>query len=97
MNRLAVVVPLRPERVADAQALIAEGPPFDLSETDLEEHYIFISGNEAVFVFNGPDAKAVLEQVVGESHVWEAASEWRKCLDGKPRLAETAFAWKRHH
>lgn len=97
MNRLAVVVPLRPERVEDARALIAEGPPFDLTSTDLEEHFIFVSGNEAIFVFSGRDARAVLEQVVGESDVWEAASAWRACLDGKPRLAETAFAWARHH
>jgi hypothetical protein len=97
MSRIAVIVPLRPDRVADAQSLIAEGPPFDLSDSDLEEHTIFISDHEAVFVFSGPDARAELEQLVGESSVWEVATEWRKCLDGKPRLAETAFAWKRHH
>jgi hypothetical protein len=97
MSRLAVVVPLRPERVADAQALIAEGPPFDLSDTTLEEHTVYVSGNEAVFVFVGRDARAVLEQLVGESSVWEKASAWRACLDGKPRLAEPGFAWARHH
>ena len=37
----------------------------------------------------------MVEQVIGEVGVWEAASAWRACLDGRPRVADTVFAWRR--
>jgi len=95
MSRVAVVVPLRPHAVETARQLIEQGPPFDLDETPLESHCIYLTGEEAVFVFEGPEAREVVERVVGEVNVWEAASAWRACLAGKPRIAETVFAWRR--
>ena len=95
MSRVAVVVPLRPDAVATARRLIEDGPPLDLSETPLDSHCVHLTDQEAVFVFEGPDAREVVERMVGETGVWEAASAWRACLAGKPRVAETAFAWRR--
>jgi hypothetical protein len=95
MSRVAVVVPLRPEAVETARGLIEEGPPFDLEGTRLESHCIYLTQQEAVFVFDGPEAREVVERVVGEAGVWEAATAWRACLAGKPRVAETVFAWRR--
>jgi hypothetical protein len=95
VSSLAVVVPLRPDMLAEARRLIEQGPPFDLADTPLDSHWIHLTDHEAVFVFDGPGAREVVERVVGEASVWEAATAWRACLAGKPRVAETVFAWRR--
>jgi hypothetical protein len=95
MSRVAVVVPLRPEALEAARALVEEGPPFDLADTPLEAHCVYLTDHEAVFVFEGPDARAVVERLVGEAGVWNAATAWRGCLAGKPRVAEPLYAWRR--
>jgi hypothetical protein len=95
MSRVAVVVPLRPDAVEVARGLVQEGPPFDIAETALESHCIYFTDHEAVFVFEGPEAREVVENLVGEAQVWEAATAWRGLLDGKPRVAETLYSWRR--
>ena len=95
MSSVAVVVPLRPEAVEDARRLIEDGPPFDLGDTSLQAHCIHLTGYEAVFVFEGPEAREVVEHLVGEARVWEAATAWRACLADRPRIAETPFVWRR--
>jgi hypothetical protein len=95
MSRVAVVVPLRPEAVETARRLIVDGPPFDLADTPLDAHCVYVTDHEAVFVFEGPEARDVVEGIVGEAGVWEAATAWRSLLDGKPRVAEPAFSWRR--
>ena len=95
MSRVAVVVPLRLGALEDARALIDSGPPFALDETLLDAHAIFLTDAEAVFVFEGSQAREVIEAIVGEADVWEAATAWRPLLAGKPRVAEPAFAWHR--
>jgi hypothetical protein len=95
VSRVAVVVPLRPDALETARRLVDEGPPVDLADTTLESHAVFLSDREAVFVFEGPDVRAVVEQLIGEADVWAAATVWRGCLDGKPRIAEATYAWQR--
>jgi hypothetical protein len=95
MSRVAVVVPLRPEAAVTAKLLIEDGPPFALEDTPLEAHAVYLTDDEAVFVFEGPEAREIVAQLVGEAGVWEAATAWRACAAGKPRVAEPAFAWHR--
>ena len=95
MSRVAVVVPLRLDSIDEARTLIAGGPPFALEDTRLEAHAVYLTDREAVFVFVGPEAREVVEHLVGEANVWQAATAWRACLDGKPRVAETVFSWRR--
>ena len=95
MSRVAVVVPLRPESVVEAKVLIEDGPPFALEDTPLDAHAVYLNDTEAVFIFEGPDARSVVEQLVGEAGVWEAATSWRACIAGKPRVADPAFTWRR--
>lgn len=95
MSRVAVVLPIRPDALVTAKLLIEEGPPFALEDTPLEAHAVYLSEAEAVFVFEGPDAREVVEQLVGEAGVWEAATAWRSVIDGKPRVAEPSFSWRR--
>ena len=95
MSRIAVVVPLRPGSRETARQLIEAGPPFPIDDTPLLEHCVYLTEEEAVFVFEGPDAREAVEHVLGEADVWQAATAWRAILASKPRLAETVFTWQR--
>jgi hypothetical protein len=95
MSTIAVVAPLRYGAQAEARALIASGPPFDPERTPLVRHEVFLTGDEAVFVFEGPNARAAVDQLLGESSIWKAALAWRRCLAGRPRVAEHAYGWRR--
>jgi hypothetical protein len=95
MTRVAIVVPLRPRSYERAAQLLREGPPFSLEDTPLTGHCVHLTEREAVFVFEGPNARATVERIVGESNVWDAAITWRGLLAGKPRVAETVFSWQR--
>jgi len=95
MSRVAVVVPLRPGAYETALRLVDGGPPFQIADSPLDGHCVYLTEREALFVFEGPEARLVVEQILGEASVWEAASAWRDLLDGKPRVAEIAFAWRR--
>jgi hypothetical protein len=50
-RRVAVVVPLRGDAYAAARGLLADGPPFDPESLGLERHQVFLTQQEAVFVF----------------------------------------------
>ena len=95
MSRVAVVVPLRPGSYEAASSLVGAGPPFQLDDSPLDGHCVFLNDREALFVFEGPDAQHIVEEIVGEASVWAAAGEWRHLLDGKPRIADSVFAWHR--
>ncbi|HEY5100493.1 MAG TPA: hypothetical protein VII54_10600 [Gaiellaceae bacterium] len=95
MSRVAVVVPLRPGAYETAARLVEAGPPFRLADSPLDGHCVFLTEHEALFVFEGPEADHIVEQIAGEASVWQAATEWRDLLDGKPRVADSVFAWHR--
>jgi hypothetical protein len=95
MSRVAVVVPLRPGSYEVACRLVEAGPPFQLDDSPLDGHCVYLNDREALFVFEGPDAQHIVEEIVGEASVWAAASAWRELLDGKPRIADSVFAWRR--
>jgi hypothetical protein len=95
VHRLVVVVPLRPGARERARLLLEEGPPFDPETTPLERHHVFLTEREAVFLFEGPKARAFVDRLVGDPSVWKAAVAWRRCLGGSPRIAEEAYAWVR--
>jgi len=95
MSRVAVVVPLRPGAYESAARLVDDGPPFTLAESPLDGHCVYRTEREALFVFEGRNAREVVEQILGEASVWEAATAWRDLLAGKPRVADIVFAWHR--
>lgn len=95
MSRVAVVVPLKEGTRPLAELLIEEGPPFDLERSGLEHHEVFLTDREAVFVFEGQDARVAIEQLLGEADVWRAATVWRDCLSGQPLLGAEIFSWDR--
>jgi hypothetical protein len=92
MSRLVVVAPLKPGAEARARELLDEGPPFDLEGSAFNAHEIFVTPQEVVFVFEGNET---LSLVVGDPAIMRAAKAWADCLDGRPRIARSAFSWKR--
>ena len=95
MSRVAVVVPLKPGTYEVAAKLVDEGPPFALADSPLDGHCVYLNEREALFIFEGPNAQQIVEEIVGEASVWAAATEWRNLLDGRPRIADSVFAWHR--
>ncbi|HEX2287703.1 MAG TPA: hypothetical protein VHK46_04255 [Gaiellaceae bacterium] len=93
-ERVALVVPIRPGSQAQAEALLAAGPPFDPSEFDLVGHAVFVTESEVVFLFEG-SAHAFTEHLAEAQVVWEAAESWLPLIDGRLRLGLQAYAWRR--
>lgn len=91
-ERLALVVPLKPGARAAAEKLLAGGPPFDPEQLGLDQHEVFLTENEAVFVFEGVPA-ALLERSADDEFIWAAAAAWKPLIDGRVRFAERAYAW----
>ena len=95
MSRLVVVAPLKPGGADRARELLDEGPPFDLEASRFDAHEVFVTPNEAVFVFDGGESSEALKLTAEDPAVWRAAKAWAECLDGRPRIAREAFSWKR--
>jgi hypothetical protein len=92
MSRLVVVAPLKPGAEARARELLDEGPPFDLERSAFDAHEVFVTPQEVVFVFEGNET---LSLAAGDPAIMRAAKGWADCLDGRPRIARSAFSWKR--
>lgn len=92
MSRLVVVAPLKPGAEARARELLNEGPPFDLEGSEFDSHEVFVTPQEVVFLFEGQET---LNLTAGDPGLLSAAKAWAECLEGRPRIARSAFSWKR--
>lgn len=100
-EQIAVVLPLRKSRLSRARELVAQGPPFNPAVLGLRKHEVFLTDAEAVFVFEGPNVRRMLERLTRDPTLWQAGLAWRSCVRGRPRLlAETyradtppAYSW----
>jgi hypothetical protein len=91
VRTFAVIVPLKPGTRERARRLIEHGPPFDPEAVGVRRHQVFVSGNEAVFVFESSiDA---LEELLAEPSMLTAAAAWRDCVGGLARIADEAYSW----
>ena len=96
MTTLVVVAPLREGMQDRARELLAQGPPFDPDATAFDRHEVFLSEREVVFVFEGrKESGGALELSADDPAVWRAAEAWAECLEGRPRVARSAYAWER--
>jgi hypothetical protein len=96
MSRAVVVVPLREGARERAAELLRGGPPFDPDGVGLERHHVFLTEQEAVFIFEA-DSRDAAEKLIGEGRFWSAASAWKDLVAGPPRIAEDAYSWVRPH
>ena len=96
MDRIAIVVPFTAEQSDVVTKLLEAGPPYDLAEAGIARHAVYVTGREAVFVFEGPDIEWELDDLVHESHpqLAQALAQWRELLEGEPRIARPAFVWE---
>ena len=94
-EKVRLVAPFRESMRDQARVLIEQGPPFDLTQTTLASHEVFLTAHEAVFVFDGASAKDPVEQLIGEPGVWRGAAGWTECFAGRPRIAQEKFSWIR--
>jgi hypothetical protein len=95
-HRLVVVVPLKPGAQPAVSALLEKGPPFDpVSVAALDRHEVFLTSDEAVFVFESREGIDALAPQLMDSKIWAAADEWRELVAGAPRIAEDTYSWAR--
>jgi len=96
MSRAVVVVPLQEGASRQAAELLRKGPPFDPEEVGLERHHVFLTDQEAVFVFEADDPGAA-ERLADNGNLWSSAAAWKDLVSGPPRLADDAYSWLRAH
>jgi hypothetical protein len=96
MERLAIVASLKEKSGPRAAELIAAGPPFDLAETGIVRHSVYLSAGEVVFVFEGHQVEWIVDDLIHEPFHYQLQSAfdaWRSIVDGSPRLARELFSW----
>jgi hypothetical protein len=93
-SSIAIVLPIKAEAYSEVAKLVRRGPPFDPEASGIEEHRVFLTEREAVFVFESA-AAGTLERLISDANVLAAAGAWRDLVDGPPRLAELAYSWTR--
>jgi hypothetical protein len=91
-NRIVVVIPLREGVQDQVRAVLDSGPPFDLEESGLRRHEVFLTEREALFVFDGAGEDA-LRSLLADPGVRAAATVWAEFADGPARIGEEAYAW----
>jgi hypothetical protein len=96
-RRLVVVLPLKPGTAERARELVEAGPPFDLAGAELEQHHVFVTEREAIFMFEGADARETVERLIRNPRVVREAARWRECIAGRPRLGDETFSWNNPH
>jgi hypothetical protein len=95
-NRVIVIVPLKPESQAGVSRLLKNGPPFDPGTIEgLDRHDVFLTADEAVFVFESHLGADALAPLLADPKLWEAVSAWGEYVAGPPRIAEEVFSWTR--
>lgn len=85
---LAVAVPLKRDCLAHARTLLAKGPPIDPASLGLSGHEVYLSEDEAVFVFRGSNARAAVNKAIGHPAIWRAGLAWQRCFAGPPRIVD---------
>jgi hypothetical protein len=97
MERVAIVAPLKEGSGPRAAELIAGGPPFDLFETGIVRHSVYLSAGEVVFVFEGHQVEWMVDDLINDPFrpkLQSAFAAWRSIVDGSPRIARERFGWE---
>lgn len=95
MHRFVVTGRLRSGAAPKVAEILREGPPFDLSETSLERHEVFLGSDEIVFLFEGPNAETEARRLLARPRVLGRAGRIGSYLDRPPHLPREAFTWER--
>ena len=55
-------------------------------------HEVFVSEEEAIFVFHGLPSVFV-QRLAEDDSCWNAVTAWRPLVRGRARFAEAAYGW----
>jgi hypothetical protein len=97
MERVAIIARLKEGSEQRAAELVGAGPSFDLTDTGIVRHSIYISAREAAFVFEGHEVEWIVDQLIDEPFRYDlqrALEQWREIVDGEPRVARERFGWQ---
>jgi hypothetical protein len=90
-EQVSVILPIRRGRIAQARELVEQGPPFDPAVLGLASHEVFVTDEEAIFVFKGRNVRRMLERLTRDPTLWQAGLAWRSCVGGRPRISSEAL------
>jgi len=97
MQRVAIILRLKPGAHERAKDMLVQGPPFDVAATTFKSHSVYLSEAEAVFVFEGPDVEWELDDLTSDVFhpaLQRAFDEWRELIQGGPQLAREVYFWE---
>jgi hypothetical protein len=94
-RKLAVVVPVDPDRSDMTRAALEEGPPFDPASAGLVAHEVIVTSDEAVFVFELEGGPESLDAILSSAAFWDVVGWWEHVATGQPRLGVVAYSWTR--
>jgi hypothetical protein len=95
-RRVAIVLPIKAESHGAVRELLDSGPPFNPEQIPgLDRHQVFLTHEEAIFVFEAQPGDDALAPLIADPELWRIAADWRKYIAGPPRIAEDAFSWTR--
>ena len=94
LDRVLVIVPLQPGSAERAAEILTHGPPFDPETLGLDRHEVYLTDEEAVFVFETV-SQATFDRLVSDASLWAAAAAWNDLVAAPPRLAVDAYSWRR--
>jgi hypothetical protein len=95
MSRFLVTARLKPGAAAEASSILREGPPFDLEASRFERHYVFLAGDEIIFLFEGEHAAGDARRLLADAGVMKQASRLAALVEGPPQRPVEVFAWER--
>jgi hypothetical protein len=94
-RRTAVIIPLQEGAHEAVRSLLEAGPPFDPDGTGLDRHEVFLTPNEAIFIFESRLGEHALAPLLEQPELWQSAAAWHEYVAGPPRIAEDVYSWTR--
>jgi hypothetical protein len=82
MERYIIAARLKPGKAAEAEQMLATGPPFDPSQAGLSSHAAYLAADDVYLLFEGQTARTTALQLAREHPV--EVSLWQGIVSGLP-------------
>jgi hypothetical protein len=99
MEQYVIAARLKPGKTAEAEQMLATGPPFDPSDAGLSCHAAYVTPEDVYLLFEGEAARTTALRVAREHPV--EVSRWQAIVIGLPhrvaeipRDARCVYEWK---
>ena len=93
-DQIGILAEIRPGQRPALEALLREGPPFDLAAEGFERHEVFLGDTEVVFLFDGPSARTQLQRLAATRSLLGAFVKMSSLVSA-PRILDQTFEWDR--